>query len=184
MVAMGESGKKEVIIVDEHTGRPMPGRRWSDGLHQAVEAKEGITVRSENQTLATVTFQNFFRMYNKISGMTGTADTEAPEFAKIYNLDVSLIPTHRPLSRDDLSDVVFKTKKEKFNAVADEIAERQNIGQPVLVGTISIETSEMLSKKLKKRGIKHNVLVPYSGNARWTHGDDPHAAGGEGEGSS
>ncbi|MBW2292392.1 MAG: preprotein translocase subunit SecA [Deltaproteobacteria bacterium] len=158
MVAVGESGKKEVIIVDEHTGRPMPGRRWSDGLHQAVEAKEGITVRSENQTLATVTFQNFFRMYNKISGMTGTADTEAPEFAKIYNLDVSLIPTHRPMSRDDLSDVVFKTKREKFNAVADEIAERQEHGQPVLVGTISIETSEMLSRQLKKRGIKHNVL--------------------------
>ncbi|MCP5043930.1 MAG: preprotein translocase subunit SecA [bacterium] len=158
MVAVGESGKKEVIIVDEHTGRPMPGRRWSDGLHQAVEAKEGIQVRSENQTLATVTFQNFFRMYNKISGMTGTADTEAPEFAKIYNLDVSIIPTHRPLLRDDLSDVVFKTKKEKFNAVADEIEERQKHGQPVLVGTISIETSEMLSKTLKKRGIKHNVL--------------------------
>ncbi len=158
MVAVGESGKKEVIIVDEHTGRPMPGRRWSDGLHQAVEAKEGIQVRSENQTLATVTFQNFFRMYNKISGMTGTADTEAPEFAKIYNLDVSIIPTHRPMSREDLSDVVFKTKREKFNAVADEIAERKECGQPVLVGTISIETSEMLSKKLKKRGIKHNVL--------------------------
>ncbi|MCP4038871.1 MAG: preprotein translocase subunit SecA, partial [bacterium] len=158
MVAVGESGKKEVIIVDEHTGRPMPGRRWSDGLHQAVEAKEGIQVRSENQTLATVTFQNFFRMYDKISGMTGTADTEAPEFAKIYNLDVSIIPTHRPLLRDDLSDVVFKTKKEKFNAVADEIEERQKHGQPVLVGTISIETSEMLSKTLKKRGIKHNVL--------------------------
>ena len=158
MISVGESGKKEVIIVDEHTGRPMPGRRWSDGLHQAVEAKEGIQVRSENQTLATVTFQNFFRMYNKISGMTGTADTEAPEFAKIYNLDVSIIPTHRPLVRDDLSDVVFKTKNEKFNAVADEIVERQEQGQPVLVGTISIETSEMLSKKLKKRGIKHNVL--------------------------
>ena len=158
MVAVGESGKKEVIIVDEHTGRPMPGRRWSDGLHQAVEAKEGITVRSENQTLATVTFQNFFRMYSKISGMTGTADTEAPEFAKIYNLDVSLIPTHRPLLRDDLSDVVFKTKKEKFNAVADEIAERQSVGQPVLVGTISIETSENLSRTLTKRGIKHKVL--------------------------
>ncbi|MFT5442034.1 MAG: preprotein translocase subunit SecA, partial [Myxococcota bacterium] len=158
MVTIGDSGKKEVIIVDEHTGRPMPGRRWSDGLHQAVEAKEGITVRSENQTLATVTFQNFFRMYNKISGMTGTADTEAPEFAKIYDLDVSIVPTHRPLSRDDLSDVVFKTKKEKFDAVADEIAARQELGQPVLVGTISIETSENLSKVLKKRGIKHNVL--------------------------
>jgi preprotein translocase subunit SecA len=158
MIAVGESGKKEVIIVDEHTGRPMPGRRWSDGLHQAVEAKEGITVRSENQTLATVTFQNFFRMYNKISGMTGTADTEAPEFAKIYNLDVSIVPTHRPMLRDDLSDVVFKSKREKFNAVVDEIDERKEQGQPILVGTISIETSEMLSKKLKQRGIKHNVL--------------------------
>jgi preprotein translocase subunit SecA len=158
MVTVGESGKKEVVIVDEHTGRSMPGRRWSDGLHQAVEAKEGITVRSENQTLATVTFQNFFRMYSKISGMTGTADTEAAEFAKIYNLEVTIIPTHRPMTRDDLSDVVFKTKREKFNAVADEIAERQAQGQPVLVGTISIETSESLSKTLKKRGIKHNVL--------------------------
>ncbi|MDP6978321.1 MAG: preprotein translocase subunit SecA [Myxococcota bacterium] len=158
MVAVGDSGKKEVIIIDEHTGRAMPGRRWSDGLHQAVEAKEGIQVRSENQTLATVTFQNFFRMYSKISGMTGTADTEAPEFAKIYNLDVSIIPTHRPLSRDDLSDVVFKTREEKFDAVADEIEERQKHGQPVLVGTISIETSEDLSKVLKKRKVKHNVL--------------------------
>ncbi|MCH7599660.1 MAG: preprotein translocase subunit SecA [Myxococcales bacterium] len=158
MVTVGESGKKEVVIVDEHTGRSMPGRRWSDGLHQAVEAKEGITVRSENQTLATVTFQNFFRMYSKISGMTGTADTEAAEFAKIYNLEVTIIPTHRPMIRDDQSDVVFKTKREKFNAVADEIIERQERGQPVLVGTISIETSESLSKTLKKRGIKHNVL--------------------------
>jgi preprotein translocase subunit SecA len=158
MVTTGEGGKKEVVIVDEHTGRSMPGRRWSDGLHQAVEAKEGITVRSENQTLATVTFQNFFRMYTKISGMTGTADTEAAEFANIYNLEVTLIPTHRPMLRDDMSDVVFKTKREKFNAVADEIVERQKLGQPVLVGTISIETSESLSKTLKKRGIKHNVL--------------------------
>ena len=158
MVTVGESGSKEVVIVDEHTGRSMPGRRWSDGLHQAVEAKEGIKVRSENQTLATVTFQNFFRMYSKISGMTGTADTEAAEFANIYNLEVTIIPTHRPMTRDDLSDVVFKSKREKFNAVTDEIAERQAKGQPVLVGTISIETSESLSKILKKRGIKHNVL--------------------------
>ena len=158
MVAVGESGKKEVIIIDEHTGRAMPGRRWSDGLHQAVEAKEGIQVRSENQTLATVTFQNFFRMYAKLGGMTGTADTEAPELAKIYNLDVSLIPTHRPLARTDLQDVVFKTREEKFDAVADEIEERQKLGQPVLVGTISIETSEDLSKVLKKRKVKHNVL--------------------------
>ena len=158
VVKVGESGKKEVIIVDEHTGRLMPGRRWSDGLHQAVEAKEGITVRSENQTLASVTFQNFFRMYDKISGMTGTADTEAEEFANIYDLEVVIIPTNRPLIRDDLADVVFKTKREKFNAVVDEIKERHETGQPLLVGTISIETSEMLSKKLKKRGIKHNVL--------------------------
>jgi preprotein translocase subunit SecA len=158
VVKPGESGRPEVIIVDEFTGRLMPGRRWSDGLHQAVEAKEGIQVQSENQTLASVTFQNFFRMYEKVCGMTGTADTEAPEFANIYNLDVVVIPTNRPMIRGDLADVVFKTKREKFNAVADEIRERNESGQPVLVGTISIETSEMLSKKLKKHGIKHNVL--------------------------
>jgi preprotein translocase subunit SecA len=158
VVRMGEDGKKEVVIVDEHTGRLMPGRRWSDGLHQAVEAKEGIPVRSENQTLASITFQNYFRMYDKLAGMTGTADTEAEEFAKIYNLDVSLIPTNRPLVRIDAADVVFKTKKEKFDAVVDELKERHESGQPVLVGTISIETSEMLSKKLKKVGLKHTVL--------------------------
>jgi preprotein translocase subunit SecA len=158
VVKVGESGKKEVIIVDEFTGRLMPGRRWSDGLHQAVEAKEGIQVRSENQTLASVTFQNFFRMYDKLSGMTGTADTEAPEFAKIYDLDVIVIPTNRPMIRNDMPDVVFKTKREKFNAVVDDIKERHEVGQPILVGTISIETSEMLSKKLKKQGIRHNVL--------------------------
>jgi preprotein translocase subunit SecA len=158
VVKPGESGRAEVIIVDEFTGRLMPGRRWSDGLHQAVEAKEGIQVQSENQTLASVTFQNFFRMYEKVCGMTGTADTEAPEFANIYNLDVVVIPTNRPMIRGDLADVVFKTKREKFNAVVDEIRERNESGQPVLVGTISIETSEMLAKKLKKQGIKHNVL--------------------------
>jgi len=158
VVRVGDDGKKEVVIVDEHTGRLMPGRRWSDGLHQAVEAKEGITVRSENQTLASITFQNYFRMYDKLAGMTGTADTEAEEFGKIYNLDVSLIPTNRPLLRDDQPDVVFKSKKEKFNAVVDELKERHEIGQPVLVGTISIETSEMLSRKLKKVGLKHTVL--------------------------
>ena len=158
VVRKGDDGRKEVVIVDEHTGRLMPGRRWSDGLHQAVEAKEGIKVRSENQTLASVTFQNFFRMYDKLAGMTGTADTEAPEFANIYDLDVMLVPTNRPLLRDDLPDVVFKTKREKFNAVVDEIEERHATGQPVLVGTISIETSEMLSKKLKKHGVKHDVL--------------------------
>lgn len=158
VVRRGDDGGKEVVIVDEHTGRLMPGRRWSDGLHQAVEAKEGIQIRSENQTLAEVTYQNFFRMYEKLAGMTGTADTEAQEFANIYNLDVSLIPSNRPLIREDQADVVFKTKKEKFNAVAEEIQERHEAGQPVLVGTISIETSEMLSKKLKKRGIRHEVL--------------------------
>jgi len=158
VVKVGESGKKEVIIVDEFTGRLMPGRRWSDGLHQAVEAKEGIPVQSENQTLASVTFQNFFRMYDKLGGMTGTADTEAPEFAKIYDLDVSVIPTHRPMIRRDLADVVFKTKREKFDAVVEDIRERHEQGQPVLVGTISIETSESLARKLGKRGVKHNVL--------------------------
>ena len=158
VVKPGESGKKEVIIVDEHTGRLMPGRRWSDGLHQAIEAKEGIQVRSENQTLASVTFQNFFRMYEKISGMTGTADTEAPEFAKIYDLSVYVIPTNRPTLRDDLADVVFKSKREKQNAVVEEIKERHETGQPILVGTISIESSEQLSKKLKKQGVRHNVL--------------------------
>jgi preprotein translocase subunit SecA len=158
VVRQGEDGRPEVVIVDEFTGRMMPGRRWSDGLHQAVEAKEGIPVRSENQTLASITFQNFFRMYDKLAGMTGTADTEAPEFAKIYDLDVTLVPTHRPMIRKDLQDVVFKTKREKFTAVIEEIEERHSRGQPVLVGTISIETSEMLSGRLKKHGIRHNVL--------------------------
>ena len=158
VVRVGDDNKKEVVIVDEHTGRLMPGRRWSDGLHQAVEAKEGIQVRSENQTLASITFQNYFRMYDKLAGMTGTADTEAEEFGKIYNLDVSLIPTNRPLARIDQADVVFKTKKEKFGAVIEELKERHEAGQPVLVGTISIETSEMLSRQLKAEKIKHNVL--------------------------
>jgi preprotein translocase subunit SecA len=158
VVKVGESGKKEVIIVDEFTGRLMEGRRWSDGLHQAVEAKEGIEVRSENQTLASVTFQNFFRLYEKLAGMTGTADTEAPEFAKIYDLDVLVIPTNKPMIRDDKPDVVFKTRREKFNAVIEEIEARNETGQPVLVGTISIETSEMLARKLKRQGIAHNVL--------------------------
>ena len=158
VVRQGEDGRPEVVIVDEFTGRMMPGRRWSDGLHQAVEAKEGIPVRSENQTLASITFQNFFRMYDKLAGMTGTADTEAPEFAKIYDLDVTIVPTNRPMIRDDMQDVVFKTKREKFGAVIEDIIERHEAGQPVLVGTISIETSEMLGGKLKKRGIRHNVL--------------------------
>ncbi|NRA08211.1 MAG: preprotein translocase subunit SecA [Myxococcales bacterium] len=158
VVRKGEDGRPEVVIVDEFTGRMMPGRRWSDGLHQAVEAKEGIAVRSENQTLASVTFQNFFRMYGKIAGMTGTADTEAPEFAKIYNLDVTVVPTHRPMIRDDQQDVVFRSEREKFNAVVEDVEQRHKDGQPILVGTISIESSEKLSKKLKNRGVKHNVL--------------------------
>jgi preprotein translocase subunit SecA len=158
LVEDNERGQKEVVIIDEFTGRKMHGRRWSDGLHQAVEAKEGIAVRSENETLATVTFQNFFRMYEKLAGMTGTADTEAPEFAKIYDLDVIVIPSNRPPIRKDLSDVVYKSKREKFDAVVEEIAERHAKGQPLLVGTISIKNSEHLSDKLGRRGVKHNVL--------------------------
>ena len=158
VVNQGEDGRQEVVIVDEFTGRLMPGRRWSDGLHQAVEAKEGIPVRSENQTLASVTFQNYFRMYERLGGMTGTADTEAPEFANIYNLDVVVVPTHCPMVREDLGDVVFKSQKEKFNAVVDEVVERHETGQPILVGTIAIETSEKFSRQLAKRGVKHNVL--------------------------
>ncbi|NTU43773.1 MAG: preprotein translocase subunit SecA, partial [Nitrospirales bacterium] len=148
----------EVIIVDEFTGRLMPGRRWSDGLHQAIEAKEGVKIESENQTLATITFQNYFRMYNKLAGMTGTADTEASEFAQIYNLDVVVIPTNRPMSRNDQADLIYKTEKAKFHAVIDEIEECNKKGQPVLVGTTSIEKSEVLSHLLKKKGIRHSVL--------------------------
>ncbi|MBM4262083.1 MAG: preprotein translocase subunit SecA [Deltaproteobacteria bacterium] len=148
----------EVIIVDEFTGRLMPGRRWSDGLHQAVEAKERVHVREENQTLATITIQNYFRMYKKLAGMTGTADTEAPEFKKIYKLDVVVIPTHRGMVRIDHPDVVYKTEAEKFNAAVDEIAERHAKGQPVLVGTVSVAKSEHLSRLLKEKGVKHNVL--------------------------
>lgn len=147
-----------VIIVDEFTGRLMPGRRWSDGLHQAIEAKEGVKIESENQTLATITFQNYFRMYNKLSGMTGTADTEAAEFAKIYNLDVLVIPTNQPMIRDDNADIIYKTEKAKFNAVIDEIEDCHKRGQPVLVGTISIEKSELLASMLKKKKIPHSVL--------------------------
>jgi len=148
----------EVIIVDEFTGRLMPGRRWSDGLHQAIEAKEGVKIASENQTLATITFQNYFRMYRKLAGMTGTADTEAEEFAKIYNLDVVVVPTNKPMIRRDYPDVIYKTTKAKFNAVVDEIEDCYKRGQPVLVGTISIEKSEYLSSLLKKRRIPHSVL--------------------------
>ncbi|MFM2153037.1 MAG: hypothetical protein RL199_1472, partial [Pseudomonadota bacterium] len=148
----------EVVIVDEHTGRLMPGRRWSDGLHQAVEAKEGVKIEAENQTLATISFQNYFRMYTKLAGMTGTADTEAEEFGKIYELDVIIAPTHRPMVRQDEQDVVYKTEKEKFNAVAADVAERHAKGQPVLVGTVSIAKSEALGSLLTKRGIPHQVL--------------------------
>ncbi|HXV20165.1 MAG TPA: preprotein translocase subunit SecA [Desulfuromonadales bacterium] len=148
----------EVMIVDEFTGRLMPGRRWSDGLHQAVEAKEGVKIESENQTLATITFQNYFRMYDKLAGMTGTADTEAAEFAEIYKLEVMVIPTNRPMVRKDQSDVIYKTEKEKFKAAIEDIVERHRQGQPTLVGTISIEKSELLSEMLKKRGTPHNVL--------------------------
>jgi preprotein translocase subunit SecA len=148
----------EVIIVDEFTGRLMPGRRYSEGLHQALEAKENVKIENENQTLATVTFQNYFRMYNKLAGMTGTADTEAAEFKKIYQLDVSVIPTNQAMIRKDFSDVIYKTRREKYEAVMDEIVELNQRGQPVLVGTISIDVSEGLSKKLKKRGIQHEVL--------------------------
>ncbi len=148
----------QVIIVDEFTGRLMPGRRWSDGLHQAVEAKENVKIENENQTLATITFQNYFRMYKKLAGMTGTADTEAAEFRKIYNLDVVVIPTNMPMRRTNYSDVIYKTTDEKFRAVVREIKDLYQSGHPVLVGTISIEKSERLSQLLKKQGVPHNVL--------------------------
>jgi len=148
----------QVMIVDEFTGRMMPGRRWSDGLHQAVEAKEGVSVAEENQTLATVTFQNFFRMYEKLAGMTGTADTEAAEFMSTYKLDVAVVPTNKKMIRTDYPDAIYKTEREKFKAVAEEIKELYDRGQPVLVGTITIEKSEMLSKMLTRTGIPHSVL--------------------------
>ncbi len=148
----------EVLIVDEFTGRLMPGRRWSDGLHQAVEAKEGVKIENENQTLATISFQNYFRMYSKLSGMTGTADTEAKEFHDIYKLGVVVVPTNRPMVREDFEDVVYKTEREKFKAVADELARLHEKGQPVLVGTVSIAKSEVVASFLKKRGIPHQVL--------------------------
>jgi preprotein translocase subunit SecA len=148
----------EVIIVDEFTGRTLPGRRWSDGLHQAIEAKENVPIQRENQTLASITFQNFFRMYKKLAGMTGTADTEAYEFQSIYNLEVVVIPTHRPMIRKDLTDLVFLTRKDKFVAIIEDIRERRANRQPILVGTTSIEISEMLAAMLKKEGIPHEVL--------------------------
>jgi preprotein translocase subunit SecA len=148
----------QVVIVDEFTGRLMSGRRYSEGLHQALEAKEGVKIENENQTLASITFQNYFRMYDKLSGMTGTADTEAEEFKKIYNLEVLVIPTHKPMVREDRADLIYKTQKEKYDAAITEIIRLHKKGQPVLVGTISIDISESLSEKLKKKGIKHTVL--------------------------
>jgi preprotein translocase subunit SecA len=148
----------EVIIVDEFTGRTMIGRRWSDGLHQAVEAKEGVRVREENQTVASITFQNYFRMYRKLSGMTGTADTEAPEFLQIYGLEVMVIPTHRPMVRKDHSDFLYLTQQDKFNAIVDDIKDCVERQQPALVGTTSIEASELVASELQKRGIRHEVL--------------------------
>ena len=148
----------QVVIVDEFTGRLMTGRRYSEGLHQALEAKENVKIENENQTLASITFQNYFRMYDKLSGMTGTAETEAPEFKKIYDLDVLVIPTHRPMVRKDLPDLIYKTQREKYDAAVNEIIQLHKKGQPVLVGTISIDVSEDLSKKLKKKGVKHSVL--------------------------
>ncbi len=148
----------EVVIVDEFTGRLMPGRRWSDGLHQAIEAKEEVEVKNENQTLATITFQNFFKMYKKLAGMTGTADTEAVEFKKVYNLDVSVIPTNKPIRRLDNEDLVYKTEKAKFKAIIEDIKGRHEKGQPVLIGTASIEKSELLSEALKKEKVRHDVL--------------------------
>lgn len=148
----------EVIIVDEHTGRTMQGRRWSDGLHQAVEAKEGVEIQNENQTLASITFQNYFRLYEKLAGMTGTADTEAFEFSSIYKLDTIVVPTNRPMIRKDLADLVYMTEQEKIGAIIEDIRERTANGQPVLVGTISIEKSEVVSAELTKAGIEHKVL--------------------------
>jgi len=148
----------QVVIVDEFTGRVMPGRRYSDGLHQALEAKENVKIERENQTLASITFQNYFRMYKKLAGMTGTADTEAEEFKKIYNLEVLVIPTNMPMIRDDYNDLIYKTEKEKINAVIKEVKELNKQQRPVLIGTISIEKSEMLSKHLTRAGIKHHVL--------------------------
>jgi preprotein translocase subunit SecA len=148
----------EVIIVDEFTGRLMPGRRWSDGLHQAVEAKEGIKIQAENQTLATITFQNYFRMYRKLAGMTGTAETEAEEFLKIYKLDVLVIPTNQQMRRIENPDIIYRTEREKFDAAVKEITQCNEKGQPVLVGTISIDRSEKLSSMLKRTGGKHVVL--------------------------
>src|SRR5919106_2041525 len=148
----------QVYIVDEFTGRVLEGRRYSEGLHQAIEAKEGVEIREENQTVATITIQNFFRQYDKLSGMTGTAATEADEFMHIYKMEVVSIPTHKDMIRDDKDDLVYKTKMAKYGAVVGDIVERHSEGQPVLVGTVSVEVSEHLARLLKQKGIKHNVL--------------------------
>ena len=148
----------QVVIVDEFTGRTMEGRRYSDGLHQALEAKENVKIERENQTLASITFQNYFRMYRKLAGMTGTADTEAPEFKKIYNLDVVVMPTNMPMVRIDYADVIYKNEKAKYRAIVEEIKEKHEKGQPVLVGTISIDVSEKISRMLKKEKVPHEVL--------------------------
>lgn len=148
----------KVIIIDQNTGREMPGRRWSDGLHQAVEAKEGVEVERENQTYATITIQNYFRLYKKLAGMTGTAETEAAEFHDIYKLDVLPIPTNRPCIRKDQNDLIFKSRREKFNAVINKIQELHGKGQPILIGTASVDASETLSRMLKRAKIPHEVL--------------------------
>src|SRR5262249_13559967 len=148
----------EVLIVDEFTGRILHGRRYNEGMHQAIEAKESVEIKQENQTLATITLQNYFRLYAKLSGMTGTAQTEAGEFNKVYNVGVVPIPTHRPMIRDDRSDIIYKTERAKFTAVGQDIVERHTLGQPILVGTVSVETSEILSKLLRKQGVPHSVL--------------------------
>ena len=148
----------KVKIVDEQTGRVLEGRRYSDGLHQAIEAKENVQVESSTQTYASITLQNYFRMYHKLAGMTGTAETEAGEFMEIYGLDVVVVPTHMPVVRDDRDDMVFKTKREKYNAVIDEVERLVNKGRPVLVGTTSVDVSELLSRMLKRKNLKHNVL--------------------------
>src|SRR5271154_2109317 len=150
--------ENKVIIVDQHTGRLMPGRRWSDGLHQAVEAKEGVTIERETQTLATITIQNYFRLYQKLAGMTGTAETEATEFQNIYKLGVIVVPTNRPNIRKDTHDVIYKTRREKYNAIIEDVVERHRVGQPMLVGTVSVEASEVLSRMLGRQKIPHNVL--------------------------
>ena len=148
----------QVVLIDEHTGRTMAGRRLSEGLHQAIEAKEGVNIQSESQTLASTTFQNFFRLYDKLSGMTGTADTEAFEFQQIYGLDCVVIPTNVPMLRDDLNDLVYLTRDEKFEAIIDDVQSCIDLGAPVLVGTASVETSEELSEAFKRKDISHKVL--------------------------